>query len=124
MQQQVAIIGLGCRFPGNANNPSTFFANLSNKKDCIVATPEDRWNLKFYQDDDKNRAGKLIPRKGGYMDHVSEFDNEAFNMNAKEAANIDPQQRILLEVTHQALEDANFDYKGMFEHVWFLFTFL
>lgn len=111
--KQVAVIGLGCRFPGSCNSPIEFFENLKIKKDCIQPTPKQRWNSEWYQNDDKTRAGKLLPAKGGYMDYAFDFDNDAFNINAKEASNLDPQQRILLEVTHDALEDANISYKGL-----------
>jgi len=108
----IAVIGLGCRFPGSSNTATQYFDNLLGCKDCITSTPKNRWNLDFYQDDDKSTAGKLVPKRGGYMDDLYDFDNEAFNMSAKEAMNIDPQQRVLLEVTHQALEDANIDFRG------------
>lgn len=110
--QNVAVIGIGCRFPGSSNSPIEFFANLKDKKDCVQPTPKQRWNSNWYHDNDKTRAGKLLPSKGGYMDYAFDFDNDAFNTNVKEASNLDPQQRILLEVTHQALEDANINYKG------------
>lgn len=108
----IAVIGLGCRFPGSSNSVPQFYEHLRNSKDCITNTPKNRWSVDFYQDDDKATAGKLMPKRGGYMDDLYEFDNEAFNMSNKEAMNIDPQQRILLEVAHQALEDANFDFRG------------
>jgi acyl transferase domain-containing protein/NADPH:quinone reductase-like Zn-dependent oxidoreductase/NAD(P)-dependent dehydrogenase (short-subunit alcohol dehydrogenase family)/ubiquinone/menaquinone biosynthesis C-methylase UbiE/acyl carrier protein len=110
---KLAVIGLGCRFPGSSNNPSQFFEHLVQGKDCLVETPRDRWNLDWYKDsDDNKRAGKMVPGKGGFIDDLFSFDNDTFSMSAKEAQTIDPQQRVLLEVTLQALEDSKIEYRG------------
>jgi acyl transferase domain-containing protein len=111
-KMKLAIVGLACRFPGSSNSPKEYFENLLNSKDCIVDIPEDRWNKDFFFNPEKNTPGKMVVKKGGFMDNLFEFDNECFSMSVKEASNIDPQQKILLEVALQALEDSNLKYRG------------
>jgi acyl transferase domain-containing protein len=108
--KKFAIIGIGSRFP-NSKNTDEFFENLLNKEDCLREIPEERWNKDYYNSETKV-PGKISSNKGGFIDKVFEFDNESFSMNTKEASNIDPQQKILLEVTLDALEDSNIKYRG------------
>eukprot|EP01080_Neovahlkampfia_damariscottae_P004960 gene4960-8554_t len=109
---KVAVIGLGCRFPGSSNTPDEFFDNLVSKKDCVSEIPDNRWNKDFFYDKEKGTPGKINSKKGGFMDNIFNFDHEAFSMSVKESSNIDPQQKILLETTLQALEDSKLEYRG------------
>ena len=102
----IAIVGIGCRFPGDVNSPDAFWQLLSNGKNAITDVPTDRWNLAKFYDPDVNKAGKIKNRKGGFIKDVDHFDPEFFSIFPAEAQRIDPQQRLLLEVTYQALEDA------------------
>eukprot|EP01050_Picozoa_sp_SAG11_P005143 SAG11_NODE_351_length_10384_cov_4.708896_2_plen_2566_part_01 len=88
-----AIVGVGCRLPGRANSPSSFWANLEEKTYSVVDAPTDRPNN---------------GRPSGYLsaETVSTFDAELFHISSREASSMDPQQRLLLQVSHDALEDA------------------
>lgn len=109
--QRLAVVGIGCRFPGNCNTPEQFFENLLSGKDCISEVPSERWNKEYYYDKRSN-AGKLCTTRGGFVNNVFEFDHMAFGMSATEASQIDPQQRLLLQTSLEALHDAGIKYRG------------
>ncbi len=100
----IAIIGMGCRFPG-ADNLNQFWRLLSDGVDAISEIPSDRWNLDDYYSSTRE-AGKMYTREGGFLSNIGDFDAEFFGISGQEACWIDPQHRILLEVTWEALEDA------------------
>jgi 1-acyl-sn-glycerol-3-phosphate acyltransferase len=102
----VAIVGIGCRFPGGANSPEQFWRLLHDGVDAISEIPSDRFELGNLFDADPTAPGKLYVRWGGYVDNITEFDAQFFGISPREAAHIDPQHRMLLEVTYEALEDA------------------
>ncbi|WP_193199909.1 non-ribosomal peptide synthetase/type I polyketide synthase [Nostoc sp. MG11] len=104
--EPIAIIGMGCRFPGNANSPEAFWQLLCNKVDAITEIPPDRWNIDAYYDSNPDTPGKTYTRHGGFVDRLREFDSQFFNISPREAASLDPQQRLLLEVSWEALENA------------------
>ena len=101
----IAIVGIGCRFPGGADSPSSFWQNLCDGVDAIVEVPPERFDLEEVFDDDPGRAGKLYTRWGGFIDGIDRFDPGFFGISPREASRIDPQQRLLLEVSWEALED-------------------
>ncbi|MCB0207974.1 MAG: SDR family NAD(P)-dependent oxidoreductase [Anaerolineae bacterium] len=105
--EPIAIIGLGCRFPGGANNPESFWQFLANGGDAIRDIPQDRWAIDAYYDADPATPGKMFVRQGGFLDSVDTFDASFFGIAPREAASMDPQQRLLLEVSVEALENAN-----------------
>jgi acyl transferase domain-containing protein/acyl carrier protein len=104
-REPIAIIGIGCRFPG-ADGPAAYWRLLSQGIDAISEVPADRWSLDAFYDPDPAKSGKVITRWGGFVDQVDAFDAGFFRFSPREAARIDPQQRLLLEVTWEALEDA------------------
>ena len=103
--EPIAIIGLGCRFPG-ANDPSSFWELLLEGRDLVSEIPESRWKIEDYYDPNPDAPGKMSTRWGGFLDRVDEFDPEFFGISPREAVCMDPQQRLLLEVAWEALEDA------------------
>ena len=103
--EPIAIIGLGCRFPG-AENPEAFWQLLRNGNSAIARVPADRWDVDAYYDPKPGTLGKMYTRYGGFIDRVDGFDPEFFGISPREAERIDPQQRLLLEVTWEALENA------------------
>ncbi len=106
----LAIVGMGCHFPGAATSPSIFWENLMAAKDCIVDVPADRWEINRFYATDRNKPGKMYVKSGGFLqDSIFEFDALFFGVSPREAAAMDPQQRILMEVSWQALEDAGID---------------
>ncbi|MDB6171653.1 MAG: Oxidoreductase, short chain dehydrogenase/reductase family [Chthoniobacteraceae bacterium] len=105
-REPLAIIGIGCRFPGDANSPGELWHNLLNGVDSIVPVPPERWDRDVFHHPDSLRAGKIKSTHGGFIRGIDEFDAEFFGYFPAEASRIDPQQRMLLEVTHEAMEDA------------------
>ncbi|MGW2014250.1 non-ribosomal peptide synthetase/type I polyketide synthase [Streptomyces sp. NPDC001927] len=103
--EKIAIIGIGCRFPGGANDHRGFWRNLVDGKDCITPTPLDRYDVASLGSRDKSKPGRLVGGRGGYIDGFDEFDPEFFGISPREAHSMDPQQRKLLEVSWEALED-------------------
>ena len=101
----IAIIGIGCRFPG-AKDARAFWTLLRNGVDAIREVPAERFNLLEFFDSDPAAPGKMVTRWGGFIDQVDQFDAHFFGISPREAARMDPQQRLLLEVTWEALEDA------------------
>lgn len=105
-KEPIAIIGLGCRFPGGADSPEAFWQLLHDGIDAICETPADRWNLEEYYDPNPEVPGKVYTRHGGFLPQVDGFDPQFFGISPREAASMDPQQRLLLEVSWEALEHA------------------
>ena len=104
--EPIAIIGMGCRFPGGANDPESFWQLLCNGVDATREIPSDRWDINAYYDPNPQTPGKMYTRRGGFLDRVDEFDAEFFGIAPREAVSMDPQQRLLLEVSYSALENA------------------
>ncbi|BAV99309.1 type I polyketide synthase [Lysobacter enzymogenes] len=102
----VAIVGIGCRFPGGGNDPETFWDKLSQGIDCIGEVPADRWHRDNFYHPRKGVRGKSATRWGGFVDGIDRFDAGFFGISPREAAVMDPQQRLLLEVCWEAFEDA------------------
>lgn len=106
-QEPIAVIGIGCRFPGGVASPAEFWDLLKDGRDGIVPVPADRWNIDEFYDPDPAAPGKMYVRAGGFLTHnIKEFDPAFFGMSPREAGFIDPQQRLLMEVAWEALEDA------------------
>ena len=97
---------MACRFPGKANDPASYWRLLCDGIDAIGEIPPDRWNVDEYYDPDPAAPGKMSTRWGGFLERIDQFDNHFFTISDREAARIDPQQRILLELAWEALEDA------------------
>ncbi|WNI14334.1 non-ribosomal peptide synthetase/type I polyketide synthase [Actinacidiphila sp. ITFR-21] len=102
---KIALIGIGCRFPGGANDHRSFWRNLVEGRDCITPTPPDRYDVAGLGSTDKAKPGRLVGGRGGYIDGFDEFDPAFFGISPREAHAMDPQQRKLLEVAWEALED-------------------
>ena len=102
--QPIAVVGIGCRFPGEANDPQTFWELLYEGRDAIGAVPPDRWNQAYFYADDRVQAGALISPQGGFLKNIQAFDAGFFGISPTEAAYMDPQQRLLLQVSWEALE--------------------
>jgi acyl transferase domain-containing protein len=106
-REPIAIIGMGCRFPGGADSLEAFWRLLSDGVDAIAEVPANRWDVEAYYDPDPDAPGKIYTRKGGFLTRVDDFNPQFFGISAREAATLDPQQRLLLEVSWEALETAN-----------------
>ena len=100
----VAIVGLGCRFPGAATGSDAYWDLLSDACDAITEVPPARWDVDRYYDADPDRPGKINSRWGGFLADVDMFDAGLFGISRREAEAMDPQHRLLLEVAWEALE--------------------
>ncbi|MFN8008993.1 MAG: type I polyketide synthase [Terriglobia bacterium] len=105
-REPIAVIGIGCRAPGGVTGPDSFWRLLCNGVDAIREYPRTRGNWDDVYDLDRNAPGKLYVRQGGYLEEVDRFDAEFFGISPREALSMDPQQRILLETSWEALERA------------------
>ncbi|MFZ1425967.1 MAG: SDR family NAD(P)-dependent oxidoreductase, partial [Geminicoccaceae bacterium] len=102
----IAIVGIGCRFPGGIHGPDAFARALWDGADLIQEVPADRWSNARWYDADPTRPGRIASRWGGFVDGVDLFDAAFFGISPREAAQMDPQQRLLLETAWESLEDA------------------
>jgi myxalamid-type polyketide synthase MxaE and MxaD len=104
--EPIAIVGLGCRFPGGATSPEAFWEALRQGVDAVREVPADRWDADAYYDPEPGVPGKSYTKLGAFLDQVDRFDPAFFGIPEREAAYMDPQQRLLLEVVWEALEHA------------------
>ena len=104
--EPIAIVGMGCRFPGHANTPEEFWQLLRDGVNGISDVPDNRWDVEAYYDPDPNAPGKMYVRRFGFVDKVDQFEPQFFGITPREALSMDPQQRLLLEVSWEALEYA------------------
>ena len=104
--EPLAIVGMSCRFPGGVMSPADYWRLLSEGVDAIREVPADRWDVNALYDPDPDAAGKIATRWGGFLDDLAGFDADFFGITPREAANMDPQQRLVLEVAWEALERA------------------
>lgn len=104
-REPIAIIGIGCRFPG-AKNKEAFWQLLRDGVDAITEVPGDRWNIDSFYHPDPTAPHQMNTRWGGFLSDIDRFDPEFFKISPRAAVSLDPQQRLILEVTWEALEDA------------------
>ncbi len=103
--EEIAIVGMSCRMPGGVMNPEDFWQLLINNVNAIEEVPNSRWDIdRFYSE--KKEPGKVSNRSGGFIKNIKEFDPQFFGISAKEATEMDPQQRILMEVAWEAIENS------------------
>ena len=105
-REGIAIIGIGCRFPGGVNDTESFWKLLAEGRDAVSEVPADRWNIERFYDAEPGVTGKSIAKRGGFLDDIDQFDPRFFGISPREAPYIDPQQRLLLETAWEAIEDA------------------
>ena len=101
----IAVVGLATRLPGDMNSPDETWAALLEGRDAITDLPEGRWS-EFMDEPRLAEAIKKARTRGGYLSDIKGFDSEFFALSKTEADNIDPQQRMTLELTWEALEHA------------------
>ncbi|MFI7000147.1 SDR family NAD(P)-dependent oxidoreductase [Nocardia sp. NPDC050175] len=102
----MCIAGLACRFPGGANSPQLFWRNLADGIDTATDVPQQRWDASEYFDPDPYAPETTYTTKGAFVDDIAGFDAQFFGISPREAMRMDPQQRMLLEATWAAFEDA------------------
>ena len=111
--EPIAIVGMGCRFPGDADSPEAYWQMLAAGTDAITEVPRDRWRWEDLLDGDPSAAGKMTTKWGGFVPAVYDFDAPFFSISPREALHLDPQQRLFLEVVYEALDDAGLVREGL-----------
>ncbi|MFB7391621.1 SDR family NAD(P)-dependent oxidoreductase [Streptomyces sp. NPDC056191] len=108
--EPIAIVGIGCRFPGGVRSPDDLWRMVADGADGVGPFPADRgWDIERLYDADAGRLGHSYVREGGFLHDAAEFDADFFGVSPREALATDPQQRLLLEVAWETLEDAGVD---------------
>ncbi len=104
--QPIALVGIGCRFPGNANNADEFWQLILSGTCAVGEVPPERWDGDTFFSDDPETRGTMYTNAGGFIHDVDRFDPAFFGLTPREAEAMDPQQRLLLEVAYESLENA------------------
>src|SRR4051812_38042162 len=104
-EDSVCIVGMACRFPG-AENLQEYWELCWEGVDAITEVPAERWDINEIYDPDPRAAGKTYCRWGGFLRQLDRFDAGFFGISPREALHLDPRQRLMLEISWEALEDA------------------
>ncbi|SBT94568.1 Acyl transferase domain-containing protein [Streptomyces sp. DI166] len=104
--EPIAVVGVGCRFPGGVTDTETYWQLLVNGVDAIRDIPADRWDNAAFYDEEQGKPGVINTRSGGFLDRIDRFDHDFFGISRREALAMDPHQRLTLEVAWEALENA------------------
>ena len=102
----VAVIGMACRLPGGIDSPDLLWEALLRGDDLVTEVPPDRWDIDEYYDPEPGVPGRSICKWGAFMDNIADFDPEFFGIPEQEAIAMDPQHRLLLETSWEAMEHA------------------
>lgn len=105
-REPIAVVGMSCRFPGNASSADEYWELLRTGASGITDIPDDRWDVDAFYHPDPDHPGTMTTRRGGFLEGIDGFDAPFFRISPREAATLDPQHRLLLECTWRALEDA------------------
>jgi acyl transferase domain-containing protein/surfactin synthase thioesterase subunit len=106
-KNEIAIVGMACRFPG-ANDYNQFWQNLEQGVNSVTEIPGQRWQLSNFYSPLLQQPNKSISKWGGFVQEVDQFDASFFGISPREAIRIDPQQRLMLELSWLCLEDAGY----------------
>ncbi|WP_194833176.1 type I polyketide synthase [Nocardia sp. XZ_19_369] len=109
----IAILSMSCRFPGGADSPEALWRLLDGKGDAITDMPAGRWDIDGLYDPDTSAPGKAYTFRGGYVDGIDRFDAAFFGIGPREATVMDPQQRMMLQLSWEAIERSGRDPRSL-----------
>ena len=104
----VAVIGMACRLPGGIDSPEQLWEALIQGEDLVTEIPADRWDVDDHYDPEPGVPGRSPCKWGAFLDDVAGFDSDFFGISEREATAMDPQHRLLLETSWEAMEHAGF----------------
>ena len=102
----IAVVGMACRLPGGIDSPQALWEALLEGRDMVTEIPRERWDSDEYYDPEKGTPGRSNSKWGAFIDDVAGFDPEFFGINEREAIAMDPQHRMLMEISWEAVEHA------------------
>ncbi|ATB48589.1 type I polyketide synthase [Corallococcus macrosporus] len=109
----IAIVGIGCQFPGGVTSPSDYWRLLSEGVDTVTEIPADRWSADSFFHPDPDHPGGIYTRHGSFLRDIDQFEPRFFGISPREAARMDPQHRLLLEVAWEAVERSGHNPAGL-----------
>ena len=109
----IAIVGMGCRVPGGADTPESFWSFLLEERNVARPVPADRWDAARWHADGPDTPGRSTATAAAFLDRIDGFDSDYFGIPAREADQMDPQQRMFLEVATEAIEDAGLRFEDL-----------
>ncbi|MFJ2307253.1 SDR family NAD(P)-dependent oxidoreductase [Streptomyces sp. NPDC087787] len=113
-REPIAVVGMGCRFPGGVDSPQALWEMVAGGTDVISEFPDDRgWDLEALRTSGTDDRDTSVSQRGGFLDSIAGFDPGFFGISPREAVTMDPQQRLLLETSWEAIERARIDATGL-----------